>query len=65
MACSDKTIREKTDMRPSAQWSYSEHHKRDSTRDEAVGDVYDMLQQILELIWARQIAPYAHLTGKT
>lgn len=37
-------------MRPSAQWSYSAYHKRDSTRDEAEGDVYDMLQQILELI---------------
>ena len=35
------TQREKTDKRPSAQWSHSIHHKRASTRDEAKGDVYD------------------------
>ena len=42
--------KENTDMRPSAQWSYSIHHKRDSTRDEAEGDVCDLLRQILGLI---------------
>jgi hypothetical protein len=50
MAQLDKMRREKTDMRPSAQWSHSIHHKRASTRDEAKGDVYDLLCQILELI---------------